>query len=55
MTHTELTSVASKELMPPDWTISTLGQEVSSIIGGGTPSKNVPEYWGGVNRPEFCR
>lgn len=47
MTHTELTSVASKELMPPDWTISTLGQEVSSIIGGGTPSKNVPEYWGG--------
>lgn len=30
-----------------DWTISTLGNEIESIVGGGTPSKENAEYWSG--------
>lgn len=33
--------------MPIEWTATTLGNEVESIVGGGTPSKDVAEYWGG--------
>ena len=33
--------------IPTDWVATTLGNEVSSIVGGGTPSKDVLEYWGG--------
>lgn len=33
--------------IPFDWTATTLGEEVASIIGGGTPSKDVADYWGG--------
>lgn len=33
--------------MPTDWTATTLGDEVVSIVGGGTPSKEVADYWGG--------
>lgn len=31
-----------------EWPVSTLGELVDSIVGGGTPSRNVPEYWGGT-------
>ncbi|PIG00369.1 restriction endonuclease subunit S [Comamonas sp. 26] len=33
--------------IPIDWVATTLGNEVATIIGGGTPSKEVAEYWGG--------
>lgn len=33
--------------IPVEWSASTLGAEVESIVGGGTPSKDVPEYWVG--------
>ncbi|WP_397380729.1 restriction endonuclease subunit S [Pseudomonas sp.] len=33
--------------IPCDWLASSLGNEVEAIVGGGTPSKDVPEYWGG--------
>lgn len=33
--------------LPADWVATTLGNEVASIVGGGTPSKGVAEYWGG--------
>ncbi|MGQ5522345.1 restriction endonuclease subunit S [Chitinimonas sp. PSY-7] len=33
--------------VPSDWSASSLGNEVEAIIGGGTPSKDVPEYWEG--------
>jgi type I restriction enzyme S subunit len=33
--------------IPCDWLASSLGEEVEAIVGGGTPSKDVPEYWGG--------
>lgn len=33
--------------IPEDWSASSLGGEVDSIVGGGTPSKDVADYWGG--------
>lgn len=33
--------------LPAGWVATTLGDEVASIVGGGTPSKDVAEYWGG--------
>lgn len=33
--------------IPSDWRASTLGNEVSEIVGGGTPSKDNPDFWGG--------
>lgn len=33
--------------IPCDWSASRLGNEVEAIVGGGTPSKDVLEYWGG--------
>jgi type I restriction enzyme S subunit len=33
--------------IPCDWSATCLGNEVQAIVGGGTPSKDVPEYWGG--------
>lgn len=33
--------------IPTDWTATTLGNEVASIVGGGTPSKDISDYWGG--------
>lgn len=33
--------------LPAEWVATTLGDEVASIVGGGTPSKDVAEYWGG--------
>jgi type I restriction enzyme S subunit len=32
--------------IPEDWVLSTCGDELTSL-GGGTPSKNEPAYWGG--------
>ncbi|MGE8403412.1 MAG: restriction endonuclease subunit S [Delftia tsuruhatensis] len=32
---------------PSEWMASKLGNEVESIIGGGTPSKDIAAYWGG--------
>jgi type I restriction enzyme S subunit len=31
--------------MRKGWTETTLG-EAAEVVGGGTPSTNVPEYWG---------
>lgn len=33
--------------IPAGWKATTLGNEVASIVGGGTPSKEVADYWGG--------
>lgn len=41
-----MSEVIRKEL-PTDWEWTKLGNVVSKIIGGGTPSKENPEYWDG--------
>ena len=33
--------------LPADWKVVPLGDVLSSIIGGGTPSRNDLSYWGG--------
>ncbi|STR45190.1 restriction endonuclease subunit S [Iodobacter fluviatilis] len=33
--------------IPEDWRALTLGESVETIVGGGTPSKEVAEYWNG--------
>jgi type I restriction enzyme S subunit len=33
--------------LPKGWIISLLSEQVDKLIGGGTPSKNNPEYWNG--------
>ncbi|SFP67586.1 type I restriction enzyme, S subunit [Geopseudomonas sagittaria] len=33
--------------IPQDWSSSCIGSEVEAIIGGGTPSRDVAEYWDG--------
>jgi type I restriction enzyme S subunit len=33
--------------IPSHWSASSLGNEVAAIIGGGTPSKDIAEYWNG--------
>jgi len=33
--------------LPKNWEWTKLGDVVTKIIGGGTPSKNKPQYWGG--------
>jgi len=33
-------------LIPEDWEVGSLGSKIN-IIGGGTPSTSVPEYWNG--------
>jgi type I restriction enzyme S subunit len=32
---------------PPHWAVCRLGDLTLTITGGGTPSKNHPDYWGG--------
>lgn len=34
-------------LLPEDWEIESIGNLTSKIIGGGTPSRTVKEYWNG--------
>lgn len=34
-------------LLPDDWEIESIGNLTSKIIGGGTPSRIVKEYWNG--------
>lgn len=33
--------------IPNHWKASSIGEGVESIVGGGTPSKDEPSYWGG--------
>jgi type I restriction enzyme S subunit len=33
--------------IPSHWKLSTLGESLSAIIGGGTPSRDNPSLWGG--------
>jgi type I restriction enzyme, S subunit len=33
-------------VLPKDWDCKTLGQVVNKIIGGGTPSRSVKDFWG---------
>jgi type I restriction enzyme S subunit len=33
--------------IPSHWKLSTLGESLTAIIGGGTPSRDNPSFWGG--------
>ena len=33
--------------IPADWEVRRLGDFIEKIIGGGTPSRDIPEYWNG--------
>lgn len=44
--HTEFQDTELGRI-PVGWRVTTLGAEVESIVGGGTPSKDVLEYWSG--------
>ena len=54
-THEEQKKVVKKQafidrsavLAPSHWSVCRLGDLVLTITGGGTPSKNNPEYWNG--------
>lgn len=37
----------SRNILPEGWRTDCLG-DVSSIVTGGTPNRNTPEYWGGA-------
>ena len=41
------TLAAKYSAIPPHWVLSTLGESLSGIIGGGTPSRDNPSFWGG--------
>lgn len=41
-----MSEVVLREL-PENWEWTKLGDVVTKIVGGGTPSKNKPQYWGG--------
>ena len=34
-------------VIPDDWDVKKLGEIVNKIVGGGTPSRNIKEYWNG--------
>lgn len=44
--HTEFHSIKDITL-PVGWKLDNLGTLLEKIVGGGTPSKAKPEYWGG--------
>ncbi|MCX9568749.1 restriction endonuclease subunit S [Vibrio cholerae] len=44
--HTEFHSIKDVTL-PVGWKLDNLGTLLEKIVGGGTPSKAKPEYWGG--------
>ena len=33
-------------IIPEDWEVNCLGNVLNKIIGGGTPSRSNPNYWG---------
>ena len=41
------TLAAKYSAIPSHWRLSTLGESLSAIIGGGTPSRDNPSFWGG--------
>jgi type I restriction enzyme, S subunit len=41
------TLAAKYSAIPSHWRLSTLGESLSAIIGGGTPSRDNPIFWGG--------
>ena len=41
------TLAAKYSAIPSNWKLSTLGESLTGIIGGGTPSRDNPSYWGG--------
>ena len=41
------TLAAKYSAIPSHWKLSTLGDSLTTIIGGGTPSRDSPSFWGG--------
>ncbi len=41
------TLAAKYSAIPSHWKLSTLGESLTAIIGGGTPSRDNPSFWGG--------
>jgi len=41
------TLAAKYSAIPSHWRLSTLGESLVAIIGGGTPSRDNPAFWGG--------
>lgn len=41
------TLAAKYSAIPSHWRLSTLGESLAAIIGGGTPSRDNPTFWGG--------
>ncbi len=41
------TLAAKYSAIPSHWRLSTLGESLTAIIGGGTPSRDNPSFWGG--------
>lgn len=41
------TLAAKYSAIPSHWQLSTLGDSLAAIIGGGTPSRDNPAFWGG--------
>lgn len=41
------TLAAKYSAIPSHWKLSTLGDSLTAIIGGGTPSRDNPSFWGG--------
>ncbi|MBE9230487.1 restriction endonuclease subunit S [Cuspidothrix issatschenkoi LEGE 03284] len=39
--------VSEVGVIPEDWDVKKLGELVIKIVGGGTPSRNIKEYWNG--------
>ncbi|MBE9238642.1 restriction endonuclease subunit S [Anabaena aphanizomenioides LEGE 00250] len=39
--------VSEVGVIPVDWDVKKLGDIVIKIVGGGTPSRNIKEYWNG--------
>ena len=41
------TLAARYQNLPTDWKVVPLGEILTNIVGGGTPSRNDPSYWNG--------
>ena len=33
-------------VIPEDWEVKQLGEVIEKFVGGGTPSRSIPDYWG---------